>query len=238
MRAQQKARGNLKRITALALCVAGAAMLSGCETYQDARESYRDFYDSSAPYHGTPHTEYRRAAAARDRSAPDRQVASNDDSYITPRKRPAYTPAPRIDSTPQDARVGDTLTSGFVVPVSGKIIAGFGSYSTGERNDGINIAAATGTPIHAAADGVVTYAGNELKGYGNLILIKHGDTYVTAYAHTNSIGVARGQRVAKGDIIGTVGQTGDVTQPQLHFEIRRNMKPIDPRAILTASNDS
>jgi murein DD-endopeptidase MepM/ murein hydrolase activator NlpD len=134
--------------------------------------------------------------------------------------------------------VGDALTSGFAVPVSGRIISGFGSTARGERNDGINIAAAAGTPIHAAADGVVTYAGNELKGYGNLILIKHGDTYVTAYAHTNSIGVARGQRVAKGDVIGTVGQTGDVTQPQLHFEIRRNMKPIDPRAILTASNDS
>jgi murein DD-endopeptidase MepM/ murein hydrolase activator NlpD len=209
-------------------------MLSGCETYQDARESYRDFYASSAPYRGQPHTQYRREAAVRS----DLQVASQDDTYITPRQRPVYTPAPRIDSTPQDTRAGDNLTSGFVVPVSGKIISGFGSTASGERNDGINIAAATGTPIHAAADGVVTYAGNELKGYGNLILIKHGDTYVTAYAHTNSIGVARGQRVSRGDVIGTVGQTGDVTQPQLHFEIRRNMKPIDPRALLTASRDS
>jgi murein DD-endopeptidase MepM/ murein hydrolase activator NlpD len=238
MRANRTIEGTLKRIALIALCVGSAAMLSGCETYQDARESYHDFYDTSAPYHSAPHTQYRREAA-RQQSAQDRQVASNDDdSYITPRQRPAYTPAQRVDSTPQDTRVGDALTSGFVVPVSGKVIAGFGSYASGERNDGINIAANTGTPIHAAADGVVTYAGNELKGYGNLILIKHGDTYVTAYAHTNSIGVARGQRVSKGDVIGTVGQTGDVTQPQLHFEIRRNMKPIDPRAILTASNDS
>jgi murein DD-endopeptidase MepM/ murein hydrolase activator NlpD len=233
-----KDRKTLKRIAALALCVFGAVQLSACETYQDAREDYRDFYDTSAPYHSAPHTEYRREAAARDYPKQDRQTAARDDSYITPRQRPAYTPAPRIDTAQQDTRVGDTLTSGFVVPVSGRIIAGFGRTASGERNDGINIAAATGTPIHASADGVVTYAGNELKGYGNLILIKHGDTYVTAYAHTNSIGVARGQRVAKGDVIGTVGQTGDVTQPQLHFEIRRNMKPIDPRAILTASNDS
>jgi murein DD-endopeptidase MepM/ murein hydrolase activator NlpD len=237
MRANRTLEGTLKRIAAIALCVAGAAMLSGCETYQDARESYRDFYDTAAPYHGEAHTQYRREAA-RQQPVQDRQVAARDDTYITPRQRPAYTPAPRIDSTPQDTRAGDTLTSGFVVPVSGKVIAGFGSYASGERNDGINIAAPAGTPIHAAADGVVTYAGNELKGYGNLILIKHGDTYVTAYAHTNSIGVARGQRVARGDVIGTVGQTGDVTQPQLHFEIRRNMKPIDPRAILTASTDS
>ena len=231
MRANRTSQGRLKRIAALALCVAGAAMLSGCETYQDARESYRDFYNTAPPH------SYREARHERHTYAPPRRVAVRDDTDITPRKRPAYTP-PREDYAMQDTRAGDSLTSGFVVPVSGRIIAGFGSTGGGQRNDGINIAAATGTPIHAAADGVVTYAGNELKGYGNLILIKHGDAYVTAYAHTNSIGVARGQRVAKGDVIGTVGQTGDVTQPQLHFEIRRNMKPIDPRAILTASNDS
>lgn len=230
MRAHQKTRENLKRLAALALCIAGAAMLSGCETYQDAREDYHDMYASSAPSH-----HYRVARTERrNYTAPVRDA---DDS-ITPRRRPAYVPPQQQYYAPQDTRVGDTLTSGFVVPVSGRIIAGFGSTGGGERNDGINIAAPAGTPIHAAADGVVTYAGNELKGYGNLILIKHGDTYVTAYAHTNSIGVARGQRVARGDVIGTVGETGDVTQPQLHFEIRRNMKPIDPRAILTASNDS
>ncbi|HEY2033019.1 MAG TPA: M23 family metallopeptidase [Rhizomicrobium sp.] len=214
----------------MALCVLGAAMLSGCETYQDAREDYADFYGKPAPR--VAHN-YRHEAAPY--AAPTTRVVVREESDITPRERPATVPQQQY-TAPQDTRVGDTLTSGFVVPVSGKIIAGFGSTASGERNDGINIAAPAGTPIHAAADGVVTYAGNELKGYGNLILIKHGDVYVTAYAHTNSIGVARGQRVAKGDVIGTVGQTGDVTQPQLHFEIRRNMKPIDPRAVLTASN--
>ena len=233
MRANRTSGETLKRIALIALCVSGAAFLSGCETCQDARESYADFYGHSAP------RDTRIARSERHYApAPARRVAMRDDSDITPRKRPAYTPPPRQDYTQQDARAGDNLTSGFVMPVSGTVIAGFGSTGGGQRNDGINIAAASGTPIHAAADGVVTYAGNELKGYGNLILIKHGDTYVTAYAHTNSIGVARGQRVAKGDVIGTVGETGDVTRPQLHFEIRRNMKPIDPRAILTASNDS
>lgn len=233
MRANRTSQGRLKRIAALTLCVAGAAMLSGCETYQDARESYHDFYKTPAPSHA-----YREARHERHSYTPPRQVAVRGGTDIMPRKRPVYTPPQHQDYAQQDTRAGDTLTSGFVVPVSGKIIAGFGSTGGGQRNDGINIAAASGTPIHAAADGVVTYAGNELKGYGNLILIKHGDAYVTAYAHTNSIGVARGQRVAKGDVIGTVGQTGDVTRPQLHFEIRRNMKPIDPRAILTASTDS
>ncbi|HSM94618.1 MAG TPA: M23 family metallopeptidase [Rhizomicrobium sp.] len=228
MRAQRTSRGRHKRIVALALCVLGAAMLSGCETYRDAREDYRDMYDSSAPSH------HYRVARTEHRN----YVAPSRDDSITPRRRPAYAPQQDPYYASQDTRVGDALTSGFVVPVSGRVISGFGTTASGERNDGINIAAPAGTPIHASADGVVTYAGNELKGYGNLILIKHGDTYVTAYAHTSSIGVARGQRVAKGDVIGTVGETGDVSEPQLHFEIRRNMKPIDPRAVLTASNDS
>jgi len=232
MRANRTKEETLKRFALIAMCVAGAALLSGCESYQDARESYSDFYGHPAPRVAR---HYRHEAPS---AAPTTRVVVRDDTNITPRKRPVYTPAPRNDDTPQDTRVGENLTSGFVMPVSGKIIAGFGATGGGQRNDGINIAAAEGTPIHAAADGVVTYAGNELKGYGNLILIKHGDAYVTAYAHTDSIGVARGQRVTKGDVIGTVGETGDVRQPQLHFEIRRNMKPIDPRAIVTASNDS
>ncbi|HEY8948843.1 MAG TPA: M23 family metallopeptidase [Rhizomicrobium sp.] len=234
MRANRTTGETLKRLALIALCVGAAALLSGCETYQDARESYSDFYGHPAPRNHREARNYRHEAPA---AAPTTRVAVREESDITPRQRPVYAP-PRQDYAQQDTRAGDNLTSGFAMPVSGTIIAGFGSTGGGERNDGINIAAASGTPIHAAADGVVTYAGNELKGYGNLILIKHGDTYVTAYAHTSSIGVARGQRVAKGDVIGTVGQTGDVTRPQLHFEIRRNMKPIDPRAILTASNDS
>jgi murein DD-endopeptidase MepM/ murein hydrolase activator NlpD len=82
---------------------------------------------------------------------------------------------------------------------------------------------------------VVTYSGNELKGYGNLVLIKHDDDYVTAYAHAERTLVNRGDKVKKGDVIAYTGETGDVTEPQLHFEIRRDTKPVDPRPLLVAS---
>jgi murein DD-endopeptidase MepM/ murein hydrolase activator NlpD len=126
----------------------------------------------------------------------------------------------------------------FVWPLNGRVISTFGSVGNGERNDGINIAAKMGEPIHAAAGGTVTYAGNELKGYGNLILIRHDDGYVTAYAHAQSIGVNRGDRVEKGQVIGLAGATGDVDSPQLHFEIRRGVEPVDPKPLLMADRAS
>jgi murein DD-endopeptidase MepM/ murein hydrolase activator NlpD len=126
----------------------------------------------------------------------------------------------------------------FEWPVQGKIIGRFGKDGDGERNDGINIAADLGTPIHAAAAGIVTYAGNELKSYGNLVLIKHDNGYVTAYAHAQRITVSRGDHVDRGDVIGYTGQTGDVTSPQVHFEVRQGVKPVDPRPLLMAAKDS
>ena len=101
--------------------------------------------------------------------------------------------------------------------MEGKIIARFGKDGGGARNDGINIAADLGTPIHAAAAGTVTYAGNELKSYGNLILIKHDNGYVTAYAHAQRLAVSRGDHVDRGDVIGYAGATGDVSSPQAAF---------------------
>ena len=124
----------------------------------------------------------------------------------------------------------------FVWPVSGAVISNFGAASNGERNDGINIAAEAGTPIHAAAAGTVTYSGNELKDYGNLVLIRHEDGYVTAYAHADRLIVSRGDTVSKGQVIGYAGSTGDVSQPQLHFEIRHDTQPVNPRPLLIASN--
>ncbi len=120
----------------------------------------------------------------------------------------------------------------FIWPVRGTIIEGFGTGRHGERNDGINIASDDGAPIRAAASGVVTYTGNELKGYGNLVLIRHPDGYVTAYAHAESIRVARGDHVEKGEVIATVGDTGDVDRPQLHFEIRKGTQAVDPQRYL------
>ena len=130
----------------------------------------------------------------------------------------------------------DANAPSFAWPASGPVIGEFGTASNGQRNDGINISTAMDAPIHAAASGTVTYSGNELKAYGNLILIRHDDGYVTAYAHADKILVNRGQFVSKGQVIGYSGSTGDVTSPQLHFEIRRGTQPVDPKALLVARN--
>jgi len=129
---------------------------------------------------------------------------------------------------PEAPRAG----SMFDWPVKGAVIAEFGSMGLGRRNEGVNIAAPVGTPVRAAAEGEVVYRGSELDGYGNLLLIKHGDGFVTAYAHNDVMLVRKGQRVQQGQIIAKVGQTGAVTEPQLHFEIRQNLKSVDPLAFL------
>ncbi|MEM8972401.1 MAG: peptidoglycan DD-metalloendopeptidase family protein [Pseudomonadota bacterium] len=113
-------------------------------------------------------------------------------------------------------------------PVSGRIIGRFGKQAGGKKNDGINIAVPVGTDIHAAEAGVVAYAGNELKGYGNLILIRHDNGFVTAYAHSSRMLVRRGDAVARGQVIAKAGKTGAVSRPQLHFELRDGAKPVDP----------
>jgi murein DD-endopeptidase MepM/ murein hydrolase activator NlpD len=125
----------------------------------------------------------------------------------------------------------------FEWPVQGKIIETFGANENGQRNDGINIATDTGTPIHAAANGTVTYASN-LKGYGNLVLIKHQNGYITAYAHAQKLLVSAGDQVDRGDVIGYAGKSGGVGTPQLHFEIRKGTKPVDPRPLMMAGRES
>ncbi|MBR1825066.1 MAG: M23 family metallopeptidase [Alphaproteobacteria bacterium] len=120
----------------------------------------------------------------------------------------------------------------FMWPVQGTVISGFGNLGKGRKNDGINIKASLGTTVKAADGGTVAYAGNELKGFGNLILIKHNDGWITAYAHNDKLLVKKGQKVARGEKIATVGQTGSVTTPQLHFEVRTGKKAVNPRAYL------
>jgi murein DD-endopeptidase MepM/ murein hydrolase activator NlpD len=100
------------------------------------------------------------------------------------------------------------------------------------KNDGLNIAAATGEPVRASADGVVTYAGDQLPGYGNLLLVRHADGYVTAYAHNDRLAVRKDEKVRQGQVIAFAGATGNVESPQLHFEIRRGVKAIDPMTFL------
>lgn len=120
----------------------------------------------------------------------------------------------------------------FRWPARGRVISGFGS---GGNNEGINIAVPEGTPVKAAGDGVVAYAGSEVKGYGNLVLIRHDNGYVSAYANNGQIDVKRGQRVGRGQAIAKSGQTGNVTSPQLHFEIRKGSTPVDPMKYLASA---
>ncbi|MBR5154703.1 MAG: peptidoglycan DD-metalloendopeptidase family protein [Alphaproteobacteria bacterium] len=120
----------------------------------------------------------------------------------------------------------------FVWPVNGSVVSNFGFVGKGRKNDGINIKAALGTNIKAADKGVVAYAGNELKGFGNLVLIKHSDGYITAYAHADKIYVKKGQTVLRGEKIATVGKTGSVNTPQLHFEVRAGKRAVNPRQYL------
>jgi murein DD-endopeptidase MepM/ murein hydrolase activator NlpD len=116
----------------------------------------------------------------------------------------------------------------FLWPVSGKIVSPFGPKEGGLHNDGINVAAPLGTPVRAAENGVVVYAGNELRGFGNLLLVRHADGWVSAYAHCDALLVKRGASVKRGQVIARVGQTGSVGAPQLHFELRKSGQAVDP----------
>lgn len=117
-------------------------------------------------------------------------------------------------------------------PVNGEVIAEFGPQEKGRHNDGINIAAPRGTPVRAVESGVVAYAGNELRGFGNLLLVKHESGWVSAYAHNADLLVQRGDTVSRGQTIARVGDSGGVSTPQLHFELRKGPRPVDPRSYL------
>jgi murein DD-endopeptidase MepM/ murein hydrolase activator NlpD len=123
----------------------------------------------------------------------------------------------------------------FRWPVRGKVITSYGAKTNGKANDGINLAVPEGTPVKAAEDGVVAYSGNELKGYGNLVLVRHANGYVTAYAHASELLVKRGDTIKRGQVIAKSGQSGEVGSPQLHFEIRKGSNPVDPLQFLNGA---
>lgn len=163
--------------------------------------------------------------------APVKQAA------LAPQATQPVRPAPTVTApssgasgagAAQAAAADDAATGSFRWPVRGRVISGYGVKASGERNDGINIEAPEGTPIKAAEGGEVIYAGNELKGYGNLVLIKHPSGFVSAYAHAGEILVQRGDTIMRGQTVGKVGATGNVTRPQLHFELRSGNRPVDP----------
>lgn len=122
----------------------------------------------------------------------------------------------------------------FAWPVHGRILSGFGVKEGGLHNDGINIAAKQGATVVAADDGVVVYAGNEIRGFGNLVLVKHANGWMTAYAHNAELLVKRGEPVKRGQAISKAGATGGVSSPQLHFEVRRGSRAVDPSKYLAS----
>jgi murein DD-endopeptidase MepM/ murein hydrolase activator NlpD len=138
---------------------------------------------------------------------------------------PTVLPEP---DEPSPAKTG----RGFLWPVRGTVVSDYGSKPGGLQNDGINIAAPRGAPIRAAEGGTVVYAGNELRGFGNLLLVRHRDGWITAYAHADELLVKRGDEVRRGQVIARVGSSGGVTSPQLHFEVRRGARHVNPRDYL------
>lgn len=123
----------------------------------------------------------------------------------------------------------------FGWPLAGKVVSRFGSKGGGQVNDGFDIAAALGTNVAASGDGVVVYAGNEIAVFGGLVMIDHGDGWMTVYGHLGKLAVTRGTKVKRGHLLGNVGDTGYVSTPQLHFEIRKDRKPVDPLTKLPQS---
>ncbi|MEQ1651700.1 MAG: peptidoglycan DD-metalloendopeptidase family protein [Hyphomicrobium sp.] len=161
-----------------------------------------------------------------------KQVAALNDKATdaAPEVAPAAQPAVKADkvaAAPQAAAQA-VDSSKLRWPVSGRVIAGFGGRPDGTHNDGINMSVPLGTDVHAAESGVVAYSGSELKGYGNLVLLRHDNGWVTAYAHNDELLVKRGDKVKRGQVIGKAGKTGTVDQPQVHFELRQGSKPVDP----------
>ncbi|SDF73381.1 Murein DD-endopeptidase MepM and murein hydrolase activator NlpD, contain LysM domain [Limimonas halophila] len=126
----------------------------------------------------------------------------------------------------------------FLWPVKGEVIADYGPQNNGLHNDGVNIAAPSGTAIRAAANGVVAYVGDDLKGFGKLVLVKHADGWITAYAHAAAIIVDRGDRVERGQPLARVGSSGNVSRPQLHFEVRKGSQAIDPQEVMATTRAS
>ena len=189
--------------------------------------------DSSAAAPSTPSSPIPYTPSGSSTSRPSAPVAAQP---ITP---PANTrPIIETAAAPTEAEIIASGKGKFAWPLRGEIISSFGVKGTGQRNDGLNIRAPQGTPVLSSADGEIAYAGNQVPTFGNLVLVKHADGWVTAYAHLSSTNVKMRQQVKQGEQLGTVGATGGVNEPQLHFEMRYaptvkdKAKPVDPGLVL------
>ena len=171
-------------------------------------------------------------AKAAEAAAPAQKVATVPAAPAATPTAAAIAPVAKDPELPKTKTDVTAAMPKFRWPVNGRVITAFGPRPSGQQNDGINVSVPENTPIKAAEDGVVAYAGNELKTYGNLVLVRHSNGYVTAYAHASEILVKRDEPVKRGQIIAKAGQTGNVTAPQLHFEIRKGSTPVDPAPFL------
>ena len=231
-----------KRTLTFALAAMLAPLLAGCMPASPTTVFNWDVNDRLHSHPAIVRYDSRTYAYRDETAAPPAPTPRPSPYYVTADATPYHAPAHASSITQSDLpapapteEMSGNAAIAFAWPVNGTVISNFGSTGTGGRNDGINIATAMRAPIRAAAGGTVTYSGNELRDYGNLVLIKHAGGYVTAYAHADRLLVNRGDTVTKGQVIGYAGETGDVTSPQLHFEIRHDTQPVNPRPLLLAS---
>ena len=189
--------------------------------YQTAQTGYLPPYpqQQQQTMDGAWMPEWLRSGANADGTMPPQPQAPQAELQVASLPPVAQSTAPRTDGR-------------FEWPVVGRILSGYGPKPGGEHNDGINIAVPAGTPVRAAEDGTVVYADNELKGFGNLLLIRHKDRWMTAYAHLDRMAVKSGDKVTRGQTIGTAGSSGSVDRPQLHFEVRRGTEALNPEIYL------
>jgi murein DD-endopeptidase MepM/ murein hydrolase activator NlpD len=175
------------------------------------------------------------AAAPVAAAAPATKVAAAEPAQKARLAQATTTPEEVAAEQPVKAADATGALPTFRWPVRGRVITSYGAKTNGKQNDGINVAVPEGTPVKAAEDGVVAYSGNELKGYGNLVLVRHANGYVTAYAHASELMVKRGDTIKRGQTIAKSGQSGEVGSPQLHFEIRKGSTPVDPLQFLNGA---
>jgi murein DD-endopeptidase MepM/ murein hydrolase activator NlpD len=218
----------------------GALVAGGAESHVPLPESRPRLSPRPVAGSGKP-----AVAQSKDKPAPDQRpvklVEQEPPIARPPAAKPPMAPAPMVMPTvaPPPDKTADVdpirtteAVPRFHWPVRGEVVSGFGPKADGLRNDGIDIAVPENTPIKAADDGVVIYSGNQLKSFGNLVLVRHSNEYVTAYAHAKEVRVKPGDTIKAGEVIGTSGQTGNVATPQLHFEIRKGSTPVDPMRLL------
>ncbi len=182
------------------------------------------------------------APAQRPQPQPTTRTARTEIAQNVPMVR-RQAPEPAAEQRTRSADCSDLMKdpparsgANFRRPVNGLITSHFGQKDNGERNDGINISVPRGTPVKAAENGVVVYAGDELSGLGKLVLVRHADGWVSAYAHNDELLVGRCDTVERGQQIARAGVTGNVTKPQLHFELRKNARPVDPEQHLAGTS--